>query len=131
MQTFIAIVAVAFAALYTFAPFWQRLTGEIRPALPPSDRELWQRRKAEAYAAIKEAEFDRQTGKLSDTDFELLNSKFTKEALEAIAALDTQAPRSITGKPGKAAFCPSCGTAAGGKAKFCAACGTALHSLAA
>ena len=37
-----------------------------------------------ALAALKEIEFDRETGKLSDTDYEFLKAKYTAEAVEAL-----------------------------------------------
>lgn len=48
----------------------------------------WERQKREAYAAIKEAEFDRQTGKLSEEDYTILRHKYEARALEALAKLD-------------------------------------------
>ena len=41
-----------------------------------------------AYAAIKEAEFDLQMGKLSAEDYALLRGKYEARALAALAALD-------------------------------------------
>jgi hypothetical protein len=41
-----------------------------------------------AYAAIKEAEFDFQMGKLSPEDYASLRAKYESRALAAIAALD-------------------------------------------
>ncbi len=37
-----------------------------------------------ALTALKEIEFDRETGKLSDADYELLKRKYTVAALEAL-----------------------------------------------
>lgn len=48
----------------------------------------WEKQKAEAYAAIKEVEFDRQMGKLSDEDYRLLRDRYERQALEALAQLD-------------------------------------------
>jgi len=48
----------------------------------------WEKQKADAYAAIKEAEFDRQMGKLTDEDYHLLREKYEARALEALAQLD-------------------------------------------
>ena len=42
--------------------------------------------KGVALTALKEIEFDRETGKLSDTDYEFLKSKYTRQALEALRA---------------------------------------------
>src|SRR5882672_5289859 len=40
--------------------------------------------RAVAFRALKEIEFDRATGKLSDTDYESLKAKYTEEALVAM-----------------------------------------------
>jgi zinc-ribbon domain len=97
-----------------------------------------ERQKREAYAAIKEAEFDRRMGKLSDEDFGDLTGRYRQQALEAIAALD-QVRRAHAGtaarRPRRAAvrfaFCPSCGTRLVARANFCSACGRALRETAA
>lgn len=41
-----------------------------------------------AVAALREIEFDRETGKLSDADYADLKSRYTKAALEELRALD-------------------------------------------
>ena len=40
--------------------------------------------KGVALAALKEIEFDRETGKLSDEDYEFLKAKYTMAAVEAL-----------------------------------------------
>jgi hypothetical protein len=42
-----------------------------------------------ALTALKEIEFDRETGKLSEVDYEFLKAKYTTAALEALR-LDTE-----------------------------------------
>ena len=42
--------------------------------------------KGVALAALKEIEFDRETGKLSDADYEFLKAKYTGQAVEALRA---------------------------------------------
>ena len=48
----------------------------------------WEKRKADAYSAIKEAEFDRQMGKLSEEDYRFIREKYEARAVEALARLD-------------------------------------------
>ncbi|MCE2486874.1 MAG: hypothetical protein J4F42_15270 [Desulfurellaceae bacterium] len=50
--------------------------------------ERWQGQKRQAYAALKEAEFDLQTGKLTDEDYRALREKYEARALDAMAQLD-------------------------------------------
>lgn len=87
-----------------------------------------------ALAALKEIEFDRETGKLSDGDFEFLRQKYTVEALEALRAEDAGAPDQIEAEVAarvatiRAASttgtaCVGCGAHAGPDAKFCPSCG--------
>src|SRR6266850_3796841 len=48
----------------------------------------WEKQKTEAYAAIKEADFDLQMGKLTREDYHTLREKYEARALEALAHLD-------------------------------------------
>lgn len=91
-----------------------------------------------ALAALKEIEFDRETGKLSDGDYEFLKQKYTVEALAALRADEDATPADIeaqvaarvaTIQTGGAAGgdCGVCGAHAGPGARFCPACGTSLH----
>jgi hypothetical protein len=50
--------------------------------------ERWRKRKEEALAAIREAEFDLHLGKLSDDDYRQLRARLERQALEAIAVLE-------------------------------------------
>ncbi len=55
-----------------------------------TDNEMlrWEKQKTDAYAAIKEAEFDLQMGKLTQEDYQLLRDKYEARALDALARLD-------------------------------------------
>ena len=101
-----------------------------------------------ALRALKEIEFDRATGKLSDSDYEQLKAKYTQEALvamrgdvgretgdETIKRASTRPPSPVPrpscpehGTPSEvdAVFCPQCGRRLGGAVGYCARCGTAL-----
>jgi hypothetical protein len=103
---------------------------------------------AVALRALKEIEFDRATGKLSDADYELLKGKYTEEALAALRAggreqgagsreQEAQAPRSLLPAPSclvhgprpesDALFCSECGRRLASAPGFCARCGTSLE----
>jgi hypothetical protein len=58
-------------------------------------------RKELALAALKEIEFDRATGKLSDTDYQSMLTRYTKEAVEALR--ESEAEAGIAGGNGPAA----------------------------
>jgi len=89
-----------------------------------------------ALAALKEIEFDRETGKLSDADYGFLKQKYTVEALTALrdedgstgAAAPAVSRVATLGDDGRpAAACAACGAAATPGARFCPDCGASLH----
>ena len=103
---------------------------------------------AVALRALKEIEFDRATGKLSDTDYEQLKAKYTAEALAAMRgeqgagsreqkAPSSPAPRSVLPAPvcpehgprleKDAQFCSECGRRLGQAPGYCVRCGTELE----
>jgi hypothetical protein len=104
---------------------------------------------AVALRALKEIEFDRATGKLSDVDYEQLKAKYTAEALAALRGEAGNVKRE-TGHvtPGAttspvsrvpcpehgprpeigALFCSECGRRLGAAPGYCARCGTALET---
>ena len=100
---------------------------------------------AVALRALKEIEFDRATGKLSDTDYEQLKAKYTAEALAAmrresgvrsqelvrptpISKLPTPVCPKHGPRPEKdSAFCSECGRRLGSAIGYCARCGTVLE----
>lgn len=100
-----------------------------------------QKRKLDAYAALKEAELDFRTGKMSEEDFRAIEARCRSQALQVIeelqrlGAAEGLPPREPTGerKPrsGKVAFCPSCGTRVLPPGNFCGGCGRDLRALAA
>jgi hypothetical protein len=137
MTAIFGILMILAAAAYVAAPFWRMRPGPepATEADPTPHREQLERQKREAYAAIKEAEFDYQTNKLSEADLRATREKYTAQALEAIAALQVRptaaARRAAVARPARVAFCPSCGRQVTPKAKFCAGCGRALREAAA
>ncbi len=105
--------------------------------------------RAVALRALKEIEFDRATGKLSDADYDALKTRYTSEALVALRAESREqgagsspihavpAPRSPLPAPScpthgprpesDAAFCSECGRRLATAPGYCARCGTALE----
>jgi len=101
-----------------------------------------------ALRALQEIEFDRATGKLSDSDYEQLKAKYTHEALAAMR--EQRAPYAVSRAPEQptgvqrtahsarcpdhgprsesdAQFCSECGRRLGTALGYCARCGTALE----
>jgi rubrerythrin len=128
------LLAIA-AAVYVAAPFFSSAAARDAAGSKPvtaSERERLERQKLDAYAAIKELEFDYRMHKLSDADFAAIRHKYAAQALEAIAALDAAKavqPRQVAEgrRRGRIAFCPSCGVSVPARAKFCPACGRSLR----
>jgi hypothetical protein len=135
MTVAIGILMVIAAIAYVAAPLFSGTpAGEFNGSQPvtASKRERWERQKLEAYAAIKEVEFDQQMGKLSQADFAAIRDKYAAQALEAIAALDAAKaaqPRQVAEgrRARRIAYCPSCGVSVPARAKFCPACGQSLR----
>lgn len=133
---FLLIVAVGgFIALPLLRP-----SGSLTAAaeVTGGGGELWLREKATALTAIREAEFDRATGKLSEEDYTSLRGMYEHRALKAMEHLGPEAPTGAAAEPGGesgtaatgaagpvAAFCTSCGNAFGESDRFCGGCGAA------
>jgi len=91
-----------------------------------------------ALRALKEIEFDRATGKLSDGDYETLKGKYTSEALAALRETAGSAMRDAggvaSGAPSHPASripypaCPTHGPRPERDAEFCSECGSRLAS---
>jgi hypothetical protein len=73
---------------------WAAASPLLRPprSLPTADESpadaRWRRRKEEALAGIRDAEFDHRLGKLSAEDYRDLRARLEMQALEAIAELE-------------------------------------------
>ena len=145
------------AALVGVATVWLVLQPLIAPGhrrppvFEPLDPE--ETPKGVALAALKEIEFDRETGKLSDEDYAFLKSKYTGVALEALRAeaaepADRAGPAAgggvgdvevmiaarvralrsaATSAPPGAPACPTCGPRPEPDAVFCSTCGQRLQ----
>ena len=120
--------------------------GSISPEVyePPDQMET---RKGVAVAALKEIEFDRATGKLSDGDYAELHARYSAEAIEAMRAEDARAEPAtaaavvVTDEAIEAMVaadvvtleaavdgpaCPTCGPRPESDAVFCSQCGKLL-----
>jgi rubrerythrin len=134
MSVFIGIVITVAAAAFVAAPFFTSepaAEGGATVLHVPGERQMFERQKLDAYAAIKEAEFDYQMGKLSERDFNALRDKYAAQALEAIAALEAASATRTrqlkeARRPTRIAFCPICGRGIPPRANFCPACGQSL-----
>jgi rRNA maturation endonuclease Nob1 len=133
------------AALVGLAAVWLVLQPLLHPnraspsVFEPLDFE--ETPKGIALAALKEIEFDRETGKLSDADYDLLKSKYTAAALDALRAESAAVPDDLevviaararalrsaaaSTSPGGPS-CSVCGPRPEADAVFCSSCGRRL-----
>jgi hypothetical protein len=107
-------------------------------------RAALEREKLLALRAIKELEFDRAMGKLSESDWQEMSSRLRARAARLMRQLDAgagyreqieqelakrlgtrEATAAVSEEPA-ARFCAACGTARDADAKFCKNCGTKL-----
>ena len=99
-----------------------------------------------ALTALKEIEFDRETGKLDDDDYQTLKAQYTKLAVDAIReedsaidggplALDTMSLDDLAearvaeiqqGLRAQPFVCPTCGPRPEADAIFCSTCGKSI-----
>jgi hypothetical protein len=125
----------------------------LRPLVTPEEdrtsmfgqrtRVALEREKMLALRSIKELEFDRAMGKLSDADWSEMSGRLRARASRLMRQLDTgsgyreqierdlakrlgQTPPSSAAAPTATPGCPSCATANDPDARFCKACGYKL-----
>jgi hypothetical protein len=100
-------------------------------------RAALEREKMLALRAIKELEFDRAMGKLSESDFHEMSARLRARAVRLIRQLDAGsgyrekieqelAKRVDAAATGTARFCAACGTPRDADARFCKNCGSKL-----
>jgi len=150
------VVLAAGAVLFVLRPILQPAWAASLEAAASDDGEDYEEDvspTAVALRALKEIEFDRATGKLSDADYESLKAQYTAEAV-AVMREETGKGEGGTGKgtphpattippspfpvpracpehgprsePG-AEFCSACGRRLQEASGFCARCGTSLE----
>jgi hypothetical protein len=151
--TIFAAAAVGMAALRTFVPLaGQALSNSAEgPVRASRTRVALEREKALVLRSIKETEFDRAMGKMSEKDFVEMSARLRARAARLMRELDAgagyreQIEREITRRiagvqpvsapapdvapdPSTDAACPSCQTRNDGDARFCKGCGGRLGS---
>jgi len=149
--TIFAAAAVGIAALRTFLPLTQKSAMFGPRLLGGRTRAALEREKALALRSIKELEFDRAMGKVSEKDFADMAGRLRTRAARLIRQLDAGAgyrseiEKEITKRIGEApahggsaeqdppyvvGTCGSCGKNNDTDARFCKHCGAAIGARA-
>jgi zinc ribbon protein len=143
-----AALIIAGVALFVAAPLGGGFFPTRRRNASELERMRLEHERGLAVQGLRELEFDREMGKLSDADYESLHDALERRALTAMAALDKSADasrgkgavrridtariapavaRAQGAQPRNINFCPQCGVRALPDTKFCGECGTALR----
>jgi len=145
MAILIGLVVAIAAVLLVLEPILRPSAASVRPSVlgeePEDPRET---KKELALAALKEIEFDRATGKLSEGDYQAMLTRYTREAVEALREAEAPALAGGNGhgSPAGAAddpverliaearqagkgkrYCTNCGAVLEGSGRFCVECG--------
>jgi hypothetical protein len=156
--TIFAAAAVGIAALRTFLPLTQKSATFGPRLLGGRTRAALEREKTLVLRSIKELEFDRAMGKVSDKDFADMGTRLRARAARLMRQLDAgagyrseiekeitkrigdappvQDPAYVAGSGGSiqqdppyvAGRCASCGTSNDADARFCKHCGHSLEA---
>jgi len=130
LGTLLAVAALAFV-LYPL--LFEVRTPSARA--PSRAQRVAQAGDEDAVAALREIEFDRATGKLSDTDYAELKARYTARALEAmrsagLAGESAVAPdvveATVLAYRARLRSCARCGPRPEPDAVYCSNCGTYL-----
>jgi hypothetical protein len=100
--------ALAVASLcYVLYPLYRAGVSTVPRASAPRER-----RQSTAIEALRELEFDRQTGKISDSDYEPLKARYTSQAVASMRAGDAPVCEIHGPRPElDAEYCSKCGAA--------------------
>jgi len=150
--TIFTAAAVGVAAWRTLAPLTSREDPAAPVVLGGRTRAALEREKTLVLRSIKELEFDRAMGKVSDKDFADMSARLRVRAARILRQLDAgtgyrtmieqeierrvgaapeAAPETSSPEPSKTrGACAACGTANDTDAKFCKNCGAGLRASA-
>lgn len=112
------ILALLLAAVI-FAPMVERK--RVREAEAPTP----EGRKARALDALRELEFEYETGKMAESDYQKLRAHWAAEAIEARDSLGETSSADVP-----AGACHVCGASLKPGARFCSRCGESIADAA-
>jgi hypothetical protein len=137
---------IAGVALFVAAPLGGGFFPRRQRGSSEVDRERLEHERGLAVQGLRELEFDREMGKLSESDYKSLYTTLEQRALKAMAALERfrvdpprgkgsvrriESARGAVGAPRVAPreinFCPQCGARCPAGSQFCGECGVRLR----
>ncbi|MGH7657735.1 MAG: zinc ribbon domain-containing protein [Gemmatimonadales bacterium] len=133
IETILAVVVALAVLAIVLQPLVRPMQRHTQAVEPPAPEET---ERGVALMALREIEFDRETGKLSDEDYADLKARYTARALEALRAeeaepdidqlIDARARAIRAANDPDALRCRTCGPRPEPDAVFCSACGQRL-----
>ncbi|MEO8450827.1 MAG: zinc ribbon domain-containing protein [Gemmatimonadota bacterium] len=131
----LAVLALGiFVVWFLLAPFIAR---QLPPSLadPPIAEET---ARGQALLALRDLDFERETGKLSEADYADLKTKYRQEALALLDAEPADPAEALVSARMRARLdpvpagdrisCPQCGDRPEPDARYCSSCGASLES---
>lgn len=141
-----AAMIIAGVALFVAAPLGGGFFPRRQRGSSEVDRERLEHDRGLAVQGLRELEFDREMGKLSESDYKSLYTTLEQRALKAMGALERfrvdpprgkgsvrriESARGAGGAPRVASreinFCPQCGARCPADSQFCGECGVRLR----
>jgi hypothetical protein len=142
MMMVMGILVAAGAIFLSLRPLWRVAPGACAPGDPSaSERARLESHKTRLYASIRDLDFDRATGKLSEADHEELRASLVRQAAAVVRELEARqdsdelddaiearvasrvAVAARLEREPPASACPACGARLRGGLKFCSQCG--------
>ncbi len=133
--TLLALGALAFVL---YPVFFGVEAAPATPSMSARARAVDEADESSAVAALRELEFDRATGKLSDADYADLKARYTKSAIAAMRRgsdadqptarpTDAEVEATVRAHRQRLAGCPVCGPRPESDAVYCSNCGRYLN----
>jgi cytochrome c-type biogenesis protein CcmI len=88
MEAAIAIVLVVVLAVFVTRPLWPSRADAGQPAGESPELADLEARKEALYRQIRDAELDREQGKLSQADWKRLDAELRREAIAVLKRID-------------------------------------------
>ncbi len=135
MTVFVAVVLTVLTFAFVAYPLFKRRLRSVGSSQDEELQELHSKRDT-TYSMLKELEFDRQSGILTDEDYHDLEARYKGKAISILRDIDglgksTEVEKEIEKqvlelRRDKGKFCPQCGARCQESNQFCSRCGTSL-----